>query len=790
MRMIHYTAGKAFSRTARFLVRPVRRQAPALAMLCLALTLASPIAASAGPGTHAMGVVLDVFDMLDDAMRDQDRTPSRRPAHPAPVPAEEARVKAQAAIQERALFVAEVEGELLAAGFDGSLLIPAWERESYQAASFLWSISSSPRLLERAKADLLDTRVPPYRRLDDLDDLVSSFYETAGEICSALEDCTLSRDTDTLESRIVNREALAAYLPFTGDNLEALWDLLDDGPDDTTAAIRAVWQFREQPEELAALFDVLSNAEIPDMRRQQIARRIAANPEGSKSSLDTALSALRQENLYYISTLFEFDMESIGLPFTSLFPPHAESADSGTGETARPGARAVTAEGAVPLAVSAPASGLVSVRELHELVPAPLLEELGGLGYTDPAPELPIGKEGETIYAIVGHFRQGEIPIFEGSVLGDMAASGPCILPYNDATARYFDIFLDKGRSVPLFAAVGTPEEVAVHLTSLSVMVSERERSLYGPFEAYDVRPEEEALRAVGAIRVSPDEYPADLPGKLPRMTNPADPAFIATLARHADAAGLARLMGPIRAIWTPTGQSAILQYALPGLDGGGAPFWLELRYAPTEAPAVSVLGDSPLLALDGPVLKALHAAHLDEIRAHTVGALSYGACDSDTTANAPAEDSPACHEMRAAIQSGVTAAYWGLGQLRFRSPAELHGISYALLYFRDDADKSAALFALLQDASKTTVQKYTEVIDLLRAAENTQKTEQPATPSTPADPDTVAAPASTTPDKTDAAGEPAKPSGSSDQPAQTDQRGPDQGRYGSWDDDVTGNGK
>ncbi|MDL2271737.1 hypothetical protein LJC23_01745 [Desulfovibrio sp. OttesenSCG-928-I05] len=765
MRMIQHSIRRSFSRALRLPGSPARTRygktgLASCLVLALALALVSPLPANASPSVNALELVLDVLDSVEKGLDASSDATSSWPA----ISSEDAVAKAQQGVQDKALFVARVEGELLAAGFDGSLLLPHWERESYLAASLLWSLSPSPRLQERAKANLLDTNRAPGRRLDTLEDTVDVLYSIADDVCYAVEKRHFSRAPHTLNGRLALFETLSPYLPFVGDNLEKLQEVEEHGPHNTEAALLALWQLREQPEDLAALFDALTNTGISDTRRQVIARRIADNPENGAALLDEMLTELRRESIYDISNLVEFDLESIGLPYAALFPDTDEKS----------GNACINAEKAIPLTASGPQTGLVSVKELSELVPAALLEDLRDLGYDARAPELPLNKEGETIYALVGSNQQDAIPVFAGSVLGELAAYGPHILPYTDETAYYFALFLDRGRSVPLFAAEGTPEDVAAHLASLSVMVAERERSLYGPFEAYTIRPAEEALQAIGTVSISADEYPEDQPGKLPRMTRLADPLFLATLAQQADAAGLARLMGPIRAIWTP----APVSVNVPGDDSAAqdAPFWSELRYAPTEAPAVATLGQTPLLSLDVPALEALRAAHVRDIRAHTEGALSHDACGDKAD--------PACAETLASLRGGVAAAYWGLEQLGFKAPAELHGISYALVQFRDDADKSAAIFALLLDQSKDSVQKYRDVTDLLKA-EIRVTAEPSATPATPEN-----AVPSAKPGKADKAagvsGQPGQP-GSSDPSPNT---GQGQSRYGSWDDTVTGNGK
>ena len=701
--------------------RPARHLPHLAAAFILACLLAVPHGGARANPEAALKIVGDVLEAVGESLMgydryyyDDDETPEFS------MSSEEEKELVKQGVRDKALFVAELEPELAAAGIPGSHLLPPWERMSFRAAEQLWMLQATPEMFEREKAALLDDRESMDRRLDRLHTTVNDLYSLAALTWISVKQEEEGRGYDirfdrySLGGKLAIMRELQPYLEFVAANFDLLRELTEDWYIDEDEALPLLWTVRHSKEAMEFAVTMLEEDDIPHQRRMAIARELAENPANAEDMLERAQQASRVSQLFYAMSLWEYELESIGLPLASILPEDAER---------------IAANGSVPLAAdgAAPPSPELAVRDMRVLLDEETQDELWEYDYYDryPPPELPLTREGETLYVFVdGHEDEG-LPVY-GGILAPFAEYGPWILPYNKHTASDFSYYLAGRRDVPVFAAVGGPEEVAAHLNSLVVMLAERERSLYGSFDEYNKKPDARFLENVAGSRLraafTPADYPDDAPGKLPRMVNLSDTALFAALLPRADAKGLARLMGPIRAVWVPSAASIA--------DGGyeedtpdqTMPFWTEFRYTPA-APAQAggkaaeqagerfSLEGSPLLELAAGDLEALRVLHMNAVYGHLNRNLGYDICyDAE-----PELEGAECREAMAEAGGLVAATFWTLDRMGIKAPLNQHVIAYAMFEFRNQPENLAKLYAILRDAGKTGAEKADAAEALLR---------------------------------------------------------------------------
>lgn len=350
-------------------------------------------------------------------------------------------------------------------------------------------------------------------------------------------------------------------------------------------------------------------------------------------------------------------------------------------------AKAVEKAGTVPLnAGKGNAGKRLTSRRLERLLPEEVSLLDGGM------PQLPFLAKGERLYVITWS-GQG-LPGYRDTPLEIFAPLGSDIVELTrDNFDMYMSMFTDNRNGwfdAYLIAAVCSPEELASHIASVSVVFSAREQSLYGAFEDYERTPDPRRLALYA--KEFPDGFPKDTPGQAFRLTRPDDAAFFPTLAPLADEAGLARLLGPIRGIWTANRAA---------MDGS----WMELRYAPADNSAkAGKLGASPVLSLEKPALEAFIKEHELSVIIHLTDDFLYESCRDNKEARL--KKFPATLEETRKKFDAVKSR-------GFVSPYEVGTALRLLTLSADDPEKLSKIRAILDDTSQSAAERRRAMIKI-----------------------------------------------------------------------------
>ncbi len=639
-------------------------------------------------------------------------------------------------VKERAAFFAEVEPLLLAAGYrddrDDRNGRP-WKRQRRRLAGYLWQLRSLPDLLDARKAILL---APVEIRKDDersgrrrdaeyareevlrgralaLEEMVEQARYLARAIREsetgdgARNECRRQTRRDSTPAEGIraglDREGASdRYFVFALEMRSRLGTSEENRSIDRRA-LAMLWRLRDRQEDASTALAILKETRLRRDERDAMVERLVANPAQVRDEFSHLPETLAAKKIYAFLVEQEAPYETISLPLAAVMPRAVG---------------AVEKAGIVPLAakpVAAPAPGL-SMRRLTELLPRDMRDALEKENRpAGAAPAVPpFTRPGERLYMMLDQLDRPDAggAIADGTPLAGLGAAGPRLLEYGSGYARVFRQVLSAAAdniaiswySRPLLiAAACPPEELAAHLSSLMVMQTERERSLFGPFDAY-VWKSENAPRDLR--RDSPDraDHPKDMPGSAFRLVKITEQPVFTALAPRADAAGLARLMGPIRGIWA---------YEGPSRDTP----WQELRYEPASVslPKTEPLGKAPILSLDKAALESIAAKE----REFVTLAMAWNALERGCAARQPApEDNATCAgqwaEALARMQTRM-AELFGKG---FVSPLDAAMAIHILERHADDAVMTATMTAIINNTAKPSVER----VNAMQAATETAR--------------------------------------------------------------------
>ncbi|CAK7048935.1 MAG: hypothetical protein DELT_00952 [Desulfovibrio sp.] len=452
---------------------------------------------------------------------------------------------------------------------------------------------------------------------------------------------------------------------------------------DAERYIDSLRALQNDPEALKMAGSLINNRKFSREATMSLLDLLAKDPQKAKVEL------ANQEELRNMAARYTFIMHTEGytdlikMPVATVYPT---------------GAEALAKTKTMPLATSSfkRTGGLLETRRLEKLM---LIDKEHGLPLRSENPgeneHIAFLYPGERLY-VVGGVTQN--PIYKNTPLELLTPFGPHIKEYSD-TERY--MFSTGSRSAMhmrqsyLIAAACGPEELAAHLASISVVLAEREKSLYGPFEDFLMQPEEDrAGRRAG--RHDHAETTPDTPGKALRFIELWDADFFFALAPVADKEGLARLMGPIRGIWVQNRAAS----ATP---------WAELRYKPDGKTENGVLGESPILELGKDALENIIATKKDFlIYAWAVFAIR------DQERNG---ENPEYTKLLPEALQRTAAEFDALAKVGFVSPWDMGTATYCLRM----AEKDAALTVKLQKSRDDTSLSSAKRIRAMRALIDTE---------------------------------------------------------------------
>ncbi len=641
-------------------------------------------------------------------------------------------------VREKAAFLAKTEPALWIAGYRDDRDDAPWERQSRRLADRLWQLRFDPELMNAQKALLLTPLIvikdaerrgryqrdeedlrqeERRRRVRNLEDLVDQAARMARNIQTGERKAggdeersrqAAQRDASQAErirdalDRAKDHERRFAFALSMLQRLNASGGgvRIDSG----TAFV--LWRLRDRPEDSETALAVLKERKMNDRRREALLQKLVDNPARAREEFANLTESLALQNAY----AFLMDMES---PYELISLP--------LGELSAKAAAAVEKAGAIPLAakpVAAPAPAL-TLRRMTELLPKDMRESLENgkqrMSGEESLPSLPFLQPGERLYMVVkGESRaEGAAPVVAGTPLGALD-NGPCVVEYVPANAHLFSIPLTAGTNSGarwyarpmLLAAACSPQEMAAHLFSLMAMKTERERSLFGPFEAYAWKPGERENRRRSLDGDAPPAYPRDVPGSLLRLVKVTEQTLFTALAPQADPTGLARLMGPIRGVWA---------YEGPSRDTS----WLELRYAPKAGTAPAApLGKAPALSLEKPALENIVARE----RAFVTLVLAWNIADGECSEKNMEKNSAECASLWPNALARTRTVMAELADKGFISPIDAAMPVYLLDRHKSDADLTAKLRTIIDDTTKAPAAR----AEALRKAVDESREKQP----------------------------------------------------------------
>ncbi|MDL2210896.1 DUF4123 domain-containing protein, partial [Desulfovibrio sp. OttesenSCG-928-O18] len=424
----------------------------------------------------------------------------------------------------------------------------------------------------------------------------------------------------------------------------------------------------DRPDDLQLAADLIRDEDMGKDQIRDLLEKLMTAPEAGRAAIKDRDKTKALRYRYAFATQEEGSEDTIRLPLAAVLPEALQAVE-------KPGVISLGKGGS-----KNPAKGLTLTRQERMLPPgfAP--------GRPGKASVLPFLRTGERLYMVR---EKGEgVPIFAGTPLDALSPFGPSLVEYTGKTAEGFLNSLERSTSRsdwerPYFiAAACGPEDLAAHLAWLSVMRSKREKSLYGSFEDFIWSKTDSRSRLTKHLA----PIPQDIPGETIRLTAIEDPDLFLALAKHADDKGLARLLGPIRGIWTQDRQ-------------GQEKPWAELRFAPSgrEEPRPGVLGSSPLLALNDNALHEIVAAK-DAFMTHLwAGYLLREECWNDEAK---------CAVLRPEATLRVEKIFADLSAKGFVSPWDKGTILYFTEYAVKDPDTLAIIRAIVDDTKQSSAKR------------------------------------------------------------------------------------
>ena len=424
-------------------------------------------------------------------------------------------------------------------------------------------------------------------------------------------------------------------------------------------------KIKNSPDALQLANTLVCNENIPDELVRHFLARLATDPAAAREEIATHVKRVTLEANYdFVQE--EGTYSFIQLPLSAILPDAVS---------------AVEKTGTLPLASGAVegAKDALAFKQLERLFPE-------GFNPKDAKAVPPILSEGERLYVIL--YGMPGTPVFAGTPLETLADAGPVVTEYSPQTAENIFLELHSGEHVLgafFMAAKCGPEELAAHLGSLGLMVSAREKSLYGPHDDF-VWNEKDPRHPLSRSGTT-GEKPADIPGEALRFTQLGNSAMFLILAPLADSKGLERLMGPIRSVWV----KSYGQYdPIP---------WTEMRYTPAEqAVTPFALGASPVLQLGNDALDALNAQQeADLVRSWT----NYTLRDC-----ANQQEKALCIEQYPATVTDVEKKFSNIREKGFVSPLDISESLYFMEEYATDTPTLEKLRAVLDDTSLSSAKR------------------------------------------------------------------------------------
>ena len=419
-------------------------------------------------------------------------------------------------------------------------------------------------------------------------------------------------------------------------------------------------KIKSNPEDLQLAVRLIDNENIPINQIRTLLRKLKTEPAAAREEIKALTEKKTIEERYAFAALEEGPESFVLLPLASIMPSAVNT---------------VKGAGTIPLTGSEKnAKNVLSVKRLEELFPKNFTIQSG-----NAAP--PFLNAGERLYAVLPS--HSSTPAFAGTPLAALSDVSPGIVEYTKESVQeaFLAGFLEKLELWGyLVAAECGPEELAAHLGSLGIMLSAREKSLYGEYADFVWNNPDSHLPYSAHAK---GELPEDSPGEALRLVQINNSAIFFTLAPLAAPKGLERLMGPIRGVWTKQHN----EYT--------ASPWVEMRYTPKKSKTKTfTLGKSPLLRLEADALKALTTRQENAlIRAWT----SYIISNSTETLN---------NEQCAAIQADMEKKFAEIRAKGFISPMHISDALYFMEEAGDDAAQREKLRVVLDDTSLSSAKR------------------------------------------------------------------------------------
>ncbi len=643
------------------------------------------------------------------------------------------------AVKEKTAFLAEVQPRLWAAGYRREAGYSRSD-QSRTAAELLWRLRSDPEMQKAQEAILTapvvlkqDDGRRSYRRDEDYEKrqvrnerirTLERLLERADYIARAIQEKDPGDDkahtpeeksrrrrdlydappAERIQETLQRNAGFERYMAFVlsvmrragvpGDD-RGSWERLDRD------AVPVLWQLRDRPADMETAFVMLKDKLLRGDERASLLQKLIKDPAKAKDEFSRLAETreIKRNYVYIMDAASAYEV--ISLPLSTLSAPAAQ---------------AIEKAGSVPLAatpVASAAPGLAQ-RRMTELLPRDVRDALQKKKTrshrddeerdtpNDATEALPFLKPGERLYTVIDRGARGHtaFPIVEGTPLADLGEFGPQLVEYTPQNVYLFGRLLAAAADNPgsswysrpvLLAAACPPQELAAHLSSLLVMKAERERSLFGSVESFVAKSKRNANSGGRSSGAPQRVYPQDAPGALLRLVKVTDHIVFTGLAPQADAAGLARLMGPIRAVWA---------YEGPSLDTP----WQELRYTPPapEKAVFAPLGKAPALSLDKPALESI----VEKERAFITLAVTQSLSDQECLRQKLPKDSAECAGVWAGVFGRTQTLMKELAGKGFTDPADAGTVAYLLDYVKDDAAVSAKLRAMIDDTAKPAAER------------------------------------------------------------------------------------
>lgn len=601
---------------------------------------------------------------------------ARFKAEPAPVPAmsEETAMETAERVRARAIFSASVAPGAASA-------IAAFPEQARAArltpegiTRTMWLLRSDPGLVKKWQR-LLAAPGPEKEKETQF----RAFAELPHELRAVAKGIDRAGRNEP-RGNALKANPKQADMPQPGPGWIAARDILDrqafeDGVMITAVAIRkalalenvsveaampyldALVKLQDNPDDLRLGASLVKAADLDMPERAALIAKLAASPAKARPQITNLPETTALQNRFAFAMREEGARDVIKMPLEAVLP-----------DAVRP----VRKPKDIPLATYWMRPNHISFKRLDRLFPE----------RPKPGDALSFLLPGERLYAV-----GGGISVYEGTPLDPLSISGPAVFEYDPARFAPGEVFpAGSGNTRPFFiAALCGPEDLAKHLASLSVMLTAREKSLYGPFPDFTWSPEDTPW-AWRHKRLA--VLPKDAPGKTLRLVDVTDPDLFLAFAPNADKPGLARLMGPIRGVWVKDNADRELP-------------WTEMRYDPGRRgpKKPSVLGESPVLSVDGEALAAIVALKERDM-------LHEWAAYALRTECGPDANSPECRKLWTSVLAGMRKTFADMAAKGVVSPWDKGGMVYIMERHVKNPELQTTLKAMRDDRSQSSAKR------------------------------------------------------------------------------------